>query len=198
MHKSPPHTRHINPHPPLLPPSPPSWFLLLIFPWSLPLFICIIPTLAFCSSFLPCYCFMSLYLSVTSSYTLTEQRTGDPPSCLPPVLGYSFALSLQFDDECFLPWSFNSKLDAFIYDAAVLNYMARKDEGCKVRTNSLSPFCVHKMSHFYIIHWLSVLQGDDHRLGEGFCHHRLRHRPAQKLTLETSSWPGPSAAGGRR
>ena len=27
-----------------------------------------------------------------------------------------------------------SKLDAFIYDAAVLNYMARKDEGCKVMT----------------------------------------------------------------
>ncbi|XP_055750518.1 glutamate receptor ionotropic, NMDA 2D-like [Salvelinus fontinalis] len=26
------------------------------------------------------------------------------------------------------------KLDAFIYDAAVLNYMARKDEGCKVMT----------------------------------------------------------------
>lgn len=90
---NPPPTRHINPHPPLLPPSPPSCFLLLIFPWSLPLFISIIPTLGFCSSFLPCYCFMSLYLSVTSSYTLTEQRTGDPPSCLPPVLGYSFALS---------------------------------------------------------------------------------------------------------
>lgn len=28
------------------------------------------------------------------------------------------------------------KLDAFIYDAAVLNYMARKDEGCKVRSES--------------------------------------------------------------
>ncbi|KAJ8389440.1 hypothetical protein AAFF_G00119780 [Aldrovandia affinis] len=27
-----------------------------------------------------------------------------------------------------------SKLDAFIYDAAVVNYMARKDEGCKVMT----------------------------------------------------------------
>lgn len=26
------------------------------------------------------------------------------------------------------------KLDAFIYDAAVLNYMARKDEGCKLVT----------------------------------------------------------------
>lgn len=27
-----------------------------------------------------------------------------------------------------------SKLDAFIYDAAVLNYMAGKDEGCKLVT----------------------------------------------------------------
>lgn len=30
--------------------------------------------------------------------------------------------------------SFNRKLDAFIYDAAVLNYMAGKDEGCKLVT----------------------------------------------------------------
>lgn len=29
------------------------------------------------------------------------------------------------------------KLDAFIYDAAVLNYMARKDEGCKVGNASV-------------------------------------------------------------
>lgn len=28
----------------------------------------------------------------------------------------------------------NRKLDAFIYDAAVLNYMAGKDEGCKLVT----------------------------------------------------------------
>lgn len=29
---------------------------------------------------------------------------------------------------------YNRKLDAFIYDAAVLNYMAGKDEGCKLVT----------------------------------------------------------------
>lgn len=33
-----------------------------------------------------------------------------------------------------LPVCVCSKLDALIYDAAVLNYMARKDEGCKVMT----------------------------------------------------------------
>lgn len=33
-----------------------------------------------------------------------------------------------------LPVCVRSKLDALIYDAAVLNYMARKDEGCKVMT----------------------------------------------------------------
>lgn len=42
---------------------------------------------------------------------------------------------LPLNDEWILPWSLYRKLDAFIYDAAVLNYMARKDEGCKVRTN---------------------------------------------------------------
>lgn len=32
------------------------------------------------------------------------------------------------------PWPVPRKLDAFIYDAAVLNYMAGKDEGCKLVT----------------------------------------------------------------
>lgn len=34
----------------------------------------------------------------------------------------------------FLFWFPARKLDAFIYDAAVLNYMAGKDEGCKLVT----------------------------------------------------------------
>ena len=34
----------------------------------------------------------------------------------------------------FLPVVLRSKLDAFIYDAAVLNYMAGRDEGCKLVT----------------------------------------------------------------
>jgi len=44
-----------------------------------------------------------------------------------------------FSEEC-EPLSVNThfcfarKLDAFIYDAAVLNYMAGKDEGCKLVT----------------------------------------------------------------
>lgn len=33
-----------------------------------------------------------------------------------------------------LPLHPSRKLDAFIYDAAVLNYMAGKDEGCKLVT----------------------------------------------------------------
>lgn len=49
--------------------------------------------------------------------------------------------SVQSSDEWILSLSPCRKLDAFIYDAAVLNYMARKDEGCKVRTNSRTNFC---------------------------------------------------------
>lgn len=111
--------------------------------------------------------------------------------------------SAQSGDEWILSLSPCRKLDAFIYDAAVLNYMARKDEGCKVRTKkTFSLFCsqiLNMFSQTFLICCNTVLvPGDDHRLGEGFCHHRLRYRPAQKLTLETSSRPGAAAAGRRR
>lgn len=41
-------------------------------------------------------------------------------------------------------------------------------------------------------------QGDDHRVGQGVCHYRLRHRPAQELPLETATGSGAAAAGWRR
>lgn len=52
------------------------------------------------------------------------------------LLSISLSLSISFSPSFYLSPSSSpySKLDAFIYDAAVLNYMARKDEGCKVMT----------------------------------------------------------------
>ncbi|KAL0962410.1 hypothetical protein UPYG_G00339680 [Umbra pygmaea] len=53
-------------------------------------------------------------------------KTGDVP-CQPLPYTSRFQLHILADGQVY-------NLDAFIYDAAVLNYMARKDEGCKVMT----------------------------------------------------------------
>lgn len=50
------------------------------------------------------------------------------------VSDFYWLIILFFSSFLFFPCR---KLDAFIYDAAVLNYMARKDEGCKVRNRSV-------------------------------------------------------------
>lgn len=71
-----------------------------------------------------------------------------------------------------------SKLDAFIYDAAVLNYMARKDEGCKVMTIGSGKvfattgygIALHKNSRWKRPLDLALLQlvGDGERTGGQF------------------------------
>lgn len=72
--------------------------------------------------------FLLCFLTV-SSHTLSLSRSLSPST---PPLSPSPLLPLSPSPP--LPLSPCSKLDAFIYDAAVLNYMARKDEGCKVMT----------------------------------------------------------------
>lgn len=69
-----------------------------------------------CANIMPCCNFSLYFLSVYHPLHthLSRSRHSD-----------SVSLSLCY---------FRSKLDALIYDAAVLNYMARKDEGCKVMT----------------------------------------------------------------
>lgn len=52
-----------------------------------------------------------------------------------PVLSRVLALpSHLYGSLTLRAWHVSRKLDAFIYDAAVLNYMAGKDEGCKLVT----------------------------------------------------------------
>lgn len=55
----------------------------------------------------------------------TERGTAPPERGLPPSCGAPPHPALSVVGR---------KLDAFIYDAAVLNYMAGKDEGCKLVT----------------------------------------------------------------
>ncbi|KPP74634.1 glutamate receptor ionotropic, NMDA 2D-like [Scleropages formosus] len=92
------------------------------------------------------------------------------------------------------------KLDAFIYDAAVLNYMARKDEGCKVMTIGSGKvfattgygIALHKNSRWKRPLDLALLQlvGDDEiemleRLWlSGICHNDKIEVMSSKLDID--------------
>lgn len=73
----------------------------------------------------------------TPTWSNTTRRAWRKPStasklgkCVGSISGLIAALG-QRNSPSLHP---SSKLDAFIYDAAVLNYMAGKDEGCKLVT----------------------------------------------------------------
>ncbi|CAB1448886.1 unnamed protein product [Pleuronectes platessa] len=94
----------------------------------------------------------------------------------------------------------DGKLDAFIYDAAVLNYMARKDEGCKVMTIGSGKvfattgygIALHKNSRWKRPLDLALLQlvGDDEiemleRLWlSGICHNDKIEVMSSKLDID--------------
>ncbi|XP_077937473.1 uncharacterized protein grin2da [Gasterosteus aculeatus] len=94
----------------------------------------------------------------------------------------------------------SGKLDAFIYDAAVLNYMARKDEGCKVMTIGSGKvfattgygIALHKNSRWKRPLDLALLQlvGDDEidmleRLWlSGICHNDKIEVMSSKLDID--------------
>lgn len=81
------------------------------------------------------------------------------------------------------------KLDAFIYDAAVLNYMAGKDEGCKLVTIGSGKvfattgygIAMQKDSHWKRAIDLALLQF----LGDGGC---CRCRGPGWVQAESWSW----------
>lgn len=102
---------------------------------------------------------LSIILCTSLLYIFAPQYSSqvhcrNPPLYALPYLSLSLhpsAPSLPLNDEWILPWSLYRKLDAFIYDAAVLNYMARKDEGCKVSTNPQKHFCLHALESTYML-----------------------------------------------
>lgn len=147
-----------------------------------------------------CVCLPHIFAPQLSS----QVHCRDPPSCLHPFPS-SACLSIPL-----FPL-FHSMMNEFSLDPFTGNWMllfmmlqywtiwpgrTKVVRWGQTRVLLLTRFNL-SLFFFSKIWTLSSFQGDDHRLGEGFCHHRLRYRPAQKLTLETSSWPGPAAAGGR-
>lgn len=85
------------------------------------------------------------------------------------------------------------KLDAFIYDAAVLNYMAGKDEGCKLVTIGSGKvfattgygIAMQKDSHWKRAIDLALLQF----LGDGEYHHLGRGQGGPKSLRLSASLP---------
>lgn len=80
------------------------------------------------------FCTPAVFWSTLQRYTSRQSR-------------HPSSTSLTLNDEWILPLLFHRKLDAFIYDAAVLNYMARKDEGCKVTTEAQ----IHMLLLFFFL-----------------------------------------------
>ncbi|XP_054609347.1 glutamate receptor ionotropic, NMDA 2C-like isoform X1 [Dunckerocampus dactyliophorus] len=94
----------------------------------------------------------------------------------------------------------NGKLDAFIYDAAVLNYMAGKDEGCKLVTIGSGKvfattgygIALQKDSHWKRLIDLALLQflgdGDTQRLEtvwlSGICQNEKNEVMSSKLDID--------------
>uniref|UniRef100_A0A3Q3JN13 Glutamate receptor n=1 Tax=Monopterus albus TaxID=43700 RepID=A0A3Q3JN13_MONAL len=94
----------------------------------------------------------------------------------------------------------NGKLDAFIYDAAVLNYMAGKDEGCKLVTIGSGKvfattgygIALQKDSHWKRLIDLALLQflgdGDTERLEtvwlSGICQNEKNEVMSSKLDID--------------
>lgn len=109
---------------------------------------------------------MQGHLPMVAAGSCTQTLVRAPGWLLPSHLYGSLALR---------PQPVSRKLDAFIYDAAVLNYMAGKDEGCKLVTIGSGKvfattgygIAMQKDSHWKRAIDLALLQF----LGDGECHH---------------------------